>query len=130
MKRIITKLTNLIINFTIFSGHMIIICSLHCYLFRHIWILNIIIIIRGVLQWPWFVIFPCQDHFLQTRYQFLPPMLSTLSVIFESWLLLFLSVLYYNDPWIVKLNQHFPKTRILDIMHPQGRSSNVINIPK
>ena len=31
---------------------------------------------------------------------------------------------------IVKLNKHYPTARILDIIHPQGRSSKLINIPK
>ena len=38
-----------------------------------------------------------------------------------------MSTLLYE---IVKLNKNYPKARIMDIMHPQGRSSKVINIPK
>ena len=52
------------------------------------------------------------------------PLLSTLNVPFTSHTM---STLLYE---IVKLNTNFPKARILDIIHPQGRTSKVINIPK
>ena len=52
------------------------------------------------------------------------PLLSTLNVPFTSHTM---STLLYE---IVKLNLNFPKARILDIIHPQGRTSKVINIPK
>ena len=52
------------------------------------------------------------------------PLLSTLDIPFTCHTM---STLLYD---IVKLNQHFPKARILDIIHPQGSSSKVINIPK
>ena len=52
------------------------------------------------------------------------PLLSTLNIPFTSHTM---STLLYE---IVKLNTKFPKARILDIIHPQGRTSKVINIPK
>ena len=52
------------------------------------------------------------------------PLLSTLNIPFTCHTM---STLLYE---IVKLNRHYPKARILDTIHPQGRSSNVINIPK
>ena len=52
------------------------------------------------------------------------PLLSTLNIPFICHKM---STLIYD---IVKLNQNFPKARILDIIHPQGNSSKVINIPK
>ena len=52
------------------------------------------------------------------------PLLSTLNIPFTCHRK---STLLYE---IVKLNQHCPKPRILDIIHPQGSSSKVINIPK
>ena len=52
------------------------------------------------------------------------PLLSTLNIPFTCHTM---STLIYD---IVKLNQNFPKARILDIIHSQGSSSKVINIPK
>ena len=52
------------------------------------------------------------------------PLLSTPNIPFTCHTM---STLLYK---IVKLNKHYPKARILDIIHSQGRSSNVINIPK
>ena len=52
------------------------------------------------------------------------PLLSTLNIPFTCRTM---STLLYE---IVKLNQFFPKACILDIIHPKGRSSKVINIPK
>ena len=52
------------------------------------------------------------------------PLLSTLNIPFTCHTM---STLLYD---IVKLNKHYPKARIMDIIHPQGRSSKVINIPK
>ena len=52
------------------------------------------------------------------------PLLSTLNIPFTCHTM---STLLYK---IVKLNKHYSKARILDIIHPQGRSSKVINIPK
>ena len=51
-------------------------------------------------------------------------LLSTLNIPFNCHTI---STLLYE---IVKLNKHYPKTRIMDIIHPQGRFSKVINIPK
>ena len=52
------------------------------------------------------------------------PLLSTLNIPFTCHTI---STLLYE---IVKLNKHYPKARIMNIIHPQGRSSKVINIPK
>ena len=52
------------------------------------------------------------------------PLLSTLNILFTCHTI---STLLYE---IVKLNKHYPKARIMDIIHPQGRSSKVINISK
>ena len=51
------------------------------------------------------------------------PLLSTLNIPFTCYTM---STLLYE---IVKLNQNFPKACILDIIHPQGSSSKVIDIP-
>ena len=52
------------------------------------------------------------------------PLLSTLNIPFTCHTM---STLLYE---IVKLNEHYPKPRIMDIIHPQDRFSKVINIPK
>ena len=52
------------------------------------------------------------------------PLLSTLNIPFTCHSM---STLLYN---IVKLNRYFPKARIVVLIHPQGSSSKVINIPK
>ena len=52
------------------------------------------------------------------------PLLSTLNIPFTCHTI---STLLYE---IVNLNKHYPKARIMDIIHPQGRFSKVINIPK
>ena len=52
------------------------------------------------------------------------PLLSTLNILFTCHTI---STLLYE---IVKLNKNYPKARIMDIIHPQGRFSKVITIPK
>ena len=52
------------------------------------------------------------------------PLLSTLNIPFTCHTI---STLLYE---IVKLNKNYPKARIMDIIHPQGRLPKVINIPK
>ena len=52
------------------------------------------------------------------------PLLSTLNVPFTSYTM---SVLLYE---IVELSQHFPKLCLMNIKHPQGILSKVINISK
>ena len=52
------------------------------------------------------------------------PLLSTLNVPFTSHTM---SVLLYE---IVKLSQQFPKSCLMDIKHPQGSVSKVINVSK
>ena len=51
-------------------------------------------------------------------------LLSTLNVLFTS---LTMSVLLYK---IVKLSQQFPKSCLMDIKHPQGSISKIINVAK
>ena len=60
------------------------------------------------------------DNTKQNKY----PLLSTLNVPFTSHTI---SVLLYE---IVKLSQQFPKSSLMDIIHPQGSFSKVINISK
>ena len=52
------------------------------------------------------------------------PLLSTLNIPFTCHTI---STLLYE---IVKLNKHYPKARIMDIIHPQGIFFKVNNIPK
>ena len=52
------------------------------------------------------------------------PLLSTLNVPFTSHTM---SVLLYKN---VKLSQEFPKSYLMDIKHPQGSISKVINVSK